>query len=117
MRAALILALGGSLAAVMAAAASPPQSARHVSIKATRYVYIPNRVVLKKGEPVVLDLMALDRIHGFQIADLHIRSDVLPGQVTEIRLTPDRAGVFPFHCDNFCGSGHEGMEAEIVVED
>ena len=103
------------LSGIAASAAIPPE--RHVAIKATRYFYSPPEIRLKTGEPVVLDLTALDRLHGFDIPEMHIRVDVLPGQVTSVRIMPTKAGVYEFHCDNFCGSGHETMAAKIVVED
>jgi cytochrome c oxidase subunit II len=33
-----------------------------------------------------------------------------------VRIVPDKAGTLPFHCDIFCGSGHEEMTGEIVVK-
>ena len=36
-------------------------------------------------------------------------------RVTRVQLNPQRAGTFPFHCDYFCGQGHEGMEGVIIV--
>ncbi len=115
MKPAIIAAALLCLLGVAASAAIPPE--RHVAIKATRFFYSPARIVLKTGQPVVLELTALDRLHGFDIPELHIRADILPGQVTEVRLTPAKAGTYEFHCDNFCGSGHETMAAKIVVED
>jgi cytochrome c oxidase subunit 2 len=41
--------------------------------------------------------------------------DIRPGKVNTLRFTPDKAGTFPFHCDNFCGTGHEGMKGTITV--
>ena len=40
-----------------------------------------------------------------------------PGKTTVIRFTPEKAGVYDFLCDNFCGSGHEEMNGRIVVKD
>jgi heme/copper-type cytochrome/quinol oxidase subunit 2 len=28
-----------------------------------------------------------------------------------------KAGTYEFHCDLFCGEGHEGMTGTIIVED
>jgi cytochrome c oxidase subunit 2 len=39
----------------------------------------------------------------------------MPGQVTRVTLKPDSAGEFDFLCDNFCGTGHEEMNGEIIV--
>jgi cytochrome c oxidase subunit 2 len=44
-----------------------------------------------------------------------MRSDILPGVTTRLRFTPDKVGEFPFHCDIFCGSGHETMAGTLVV--
>jgi cytochrome c oxidase subunit 2 len=72
---------------------------------------------LKKGHPAVLEIVSLDRIHGFAVPELGIRVDVAPTGTTQVRLAPDHAGRFTFRCDNFCGDGHEEMEGAIVVED
>ena len=88
-----------------------------VQIVAQRFSYTPNEIVLKKGQPVILEFKALDFTHGFTIPDLKIRADLPPGQVTRIRLTPEKAGVYEFLCDNFCGTGHELMNGKIIVQD
>jgi len=64
---------------------------------------------------VVLQFTSLDRLHGFNCPGLKLRLDIRPGKVNTLRFTPDKAGTFPFHCDNFCGSGHEGMKGTIIV--
>jgi cytochrome c oxidase subunit 2 len=32
-----------------------------------------------------------------------------------VRFTPDKVGRFNFHCDLFCGSGHEDMMGTLIV--
>jgi cytochrome c oxidase subunit 2 len=86
-----------------------------IQIKAKRYEYIPNEITLKKGVPVVLELTSLDRLHGFNCPAFKIRGDVRPKQITRISFTPDKVGTFEFHCDNFCGSGHENMTGKFIV--
>ncbi|PIF13385.1 cupredoxin domain-containing protein [Janthinobacterium sp. 13] len=88
---------------------------RIIAIQAKKFVYTPNEITLKKDEPVVLAFTAIDFIHGFFIPDMKIRADLTPGQVTEVRLTPGKAGEYAFLCDNFCGSGHEEMNGKIIV--
>jgi heme/copper-type cytochrome/quinol oxidase subunit 2 len=39
----------------------------------------------------------------------------MPDKPTRIRILPTRVGTFAAHCHVFCGEGHEGMVAEIVV--
>ena len=93
------------------------QGERVVSIKVKRFEYMPKEVVLKKGVPVVLELTSLDVPHGFNLPDLGVRADVLPGLKTRVRIVPQQAGRFLFHCDIFCGTGHEELEGAIVVKE
>jgi len=86
-----------------------------IQITAKRFEYSPKEITLKKGVPVVLEFTSLDRLHGFTCPSLGIRMDIRPGKVNRLRLVPDKVGTFPFHCDNFCGSGHEGMRGTITV--
>ncbi len=88
-----------------------------IQITAKRFEYSPKEITVKKGIPVVLQFTSLDRLHGFNCPGLKIRTDIQPGKVNTVRFTPDKAGTFPFHCDNFCGTGHEGMRGTIIVTD
>jgi cytochrome c oxidase subunit 2 len=86
-----------------------------INITAKRFEYSPKDVTVKKGVPVVLQFTSLDRLHGFNCPGLKIRIDIQPGKTNTLRFTPDKTGTFPFHCDNFCGTGHEGMKGTITV--
>jgi cytochrome c oxidase subunit 2 len=89
--------------------------ARVVQVTAKKFTYTPDEVMLKKGEPVVLELKSLDVHMGFKCPDLKLRADIFPEQVTRIPLTVDTAGRYDFYCDVFCGDGHEDMNGTIVV--
>jgi cytochrome c oxidase subunit 2 len=90
---------------------------RVIQITAKKFEYSPNDIKVKKDVPVLLEFTSLDRLHGFNCPGLGIRSDIGPGKTTQLRFTPNKAGSFPFHCDNFCGAGHEGMTGTITVEE
>lgn len=93
------------------------EAAQVVKITAKRFEYSPNTITLKKGVPVVLEFTSLDRLHGFFCPDFKIRTDITPGKVNTVRFVPDKTGTFTFHCDIFCGSGHESMAGKFVVTD
>lgn len=95
--------------------ATAAENEQVIKVTAKRFSYTPNVITVKKGIPVVLQFTSLDRLHGFNCSALDIRSDIPPGKVTELRFVPQKAGTFPFHCDNFCGTGHDGMTGKIVV--
>ena len=58
---------------------------RVISIKVKRFEYSPKEITLKKGVPVVLELKSLDVPHGFNLPDLGVRADVLPGLTARVR--------------------------------
>jgi cytochrome c oxidase subunit II len=89
-----------------------------IKITAKKFEYTPNEIRIKKGVPVVLEFISLDRIHGFTIPDLGgVRATIEPGKATRVTIVAPKAGTYEFHCDIFCGDGHEGMTGKIIVED
>ena len=100
-----------------ATAAVPDGAEQVVRMTAKKFEYDPSKITLKKGVPVILEITALDRDHGFKVPELGVRADLKSGQVTRVRIVPDRTGTFEFRCDVFCGSGHEDMSGELVVVD
>jgi cytochrome c oxidase subunit II len=110
---ALILFL--SLTQIRSGNAQAPEQV--IKITAHKFAYEPDRIDLKVGEPVVLELTSKDVTHGFKIPDLGLRADLEPGETARVRLVPEKAGTFEFYCDNFCGIDHESMSATIVVHE
>ena len=108
----LLVAAAWMLAAHRAAHSAPEHE---IHLTARKFDYSPSEIVVKKGEPVAIEIVSLDRRHGFTVPELKIRSDAKPGQNTIVRFTPEKAGRFDFHCDVFCGSGHESMTGTLVV--
>ena len=104
-----------SAAAAWRGIAAPAE--RVVAITSQRFDYSPTRIVLKKGEPVVLELTSRDVLMGLNLPAFHVRADMLPGTITRIRFVPNQVGIFEFVCDVFCGSGHELMAGTIEVVD
>ena len=90
--------------------------ARTIKIQAKKFEYTPNEIKVKKGEKIMLELTALDFVHGFNLPDFKIRTDIPPGKVTKVALNPTETGRFTFLCDNFCGDGHEEMNGILIVE-
>jgi len=104
-------ALGGAGAIALRAHAAE----RVIPIRARKFTYEPDELVLKMGEPVILELTSLDVTMGFSAPDFAVRSDVFPGRTSRVRFVPDKPGTFVFHCDIFCGDGHESMDGTIRV--
>jgi cytochrome c oxidase subunit 2 len=92
-------------------------SEKVVRVTARKFEYEPATIVLKKGEPVILELTSEDRLHGFNLPAFGVRQDVLPGVPMRVAFTPDKAGRFTFACDIFCGDGHDYMHGVVIVEE
>jgi len=88
---------------------------RVIHISAKKFEFSPDSITLKKGEPVVLEISSADREHGFNLRAFGVRTNVSPGKVSRIRISPDKTGKFTFSCDVFCGDGHEEMTGTVVV--
>ncbi|HXX54004.1 MAG TPA: cupredoxin domain-containing protein [Thermodesulfovibrionales bacterium] len=93
------------------------QKEQTIKITAKKFEYTPNEIRLKKGVPIVLELTSLDRVHGFNCPDLGVRTTIEPGKVSQVHIVAQKAGTYEFHCDIFCGDGHEDMSGKIIVEE
>jgi cytochrome c oxidase subunit 2 len=88
---------------------------RVIEIKAKKFEFAPSEITLKKGEPVILRLSSEDRKHGFFLRPLKIDADIVPGQTTDVAVTPDTAGDYTIICDHYCGTGHGNMKMKMTV--
>jgi len=88
---------------------------RVIPVTARKFTYDPAVIVLKVNEPVIFQLTSLDVVMGFSVPDFATRATIIPGQTTEVAMTPTRTGEFTFLCDVFCGSGHENMDGTLRV--
>jgi len=107
------LALGSVGGGLLAAA---PPAGTVVTITAHRFAYEPNLITVKKGQPVTIEISSSDRLHGFVLSAFGIRLDASPDGKNRVTFTPQQTGTFLFHCDVFCGDGHEEMSGTLIVE-
>ncbi|HEU0093325.1 MAG TPA: cupredoxin domain-containing protein [Vicinamibacteria bacterium] len=116
-----VAAAGLALVASLLAVASPPVRAqdepRVIVITAKRFEFSPNQITLAKGETVKLQIKSEDVTHGLFVRPLGIDTEIVPGRVTELTVTPETAGTYRAICDHFCGAGHGGMKMTIVVRE
>ncbi len=107
-----------AFAFVASGADQAKQPEQVIKITAKKFEYNPNVIKIKTGVPVIFEFTSLDRVHGFTVPDLgNIRLTIEPGKVNRITILAPKAGTYEFHCDLFCGEGHEGMTGKIIVEE
>jgi cytochrome c oxidase subunit 2 len=110
------VAICAALATVLLVPSLAAGEPRVVEITAKRFEFSPAEIVLKVDEPVTLRLRSLDVTHGFFQRALGIDLEIQPGKVTDLTITPRKAGKFLTICDHFCGSGHGNMKMLFVVQ-
>ena len=106
---------GGVALLAAAIAGVHAREPRVIKVVARKFVFRPEEIELKKGEPVTIELTSADVVMGFNAPDFKVRADIVPGVVSSVSFTPDRTGTFTFLCDVFCGDGHETMSGRLVV--
>ncbi|MBL0421119.1 c-type cytochrome [Ramlibacter sp. AW1] len=69
------------------------------------------------GQPIKLLLRSKDVLHNFGVAQLRVKMDLVPGQVTYTWFTPTRTGSYDLLCEELCGVGHFAMRGRVVVDE
>lgn len=73
-------------------------------------------VHLPLGVPVQLLITSTDVIHQFWVPEIRLKAAAVPGLVTSLNFTPQRAGTFEVVCSEFCGVDHSLMTGTLVIE-
>jgi len=111
------LALVAGLLAVAGPSVRAQDEPRVITITAKRFEFSPNLITLARGETVKLQVKSEDVTHGLFLRPLGIDTEIVPGRVTELTVTPATAGTYRAICDHFCGAGHGGMKMTIIVRE
>ncbi len=93
----------------------------HVYITAIRSHLTPDNIEgIKMGDEVFFHVTNLEQDwdvpHGFAIKGANNGELlVMPGETVTLKWTPDRVGIFPFYCTDFCSALHQEMSGYIRV--
>jgi cytochrome c oxidase subunit II len=88
---------------------------RTIEVTLSRYAFSPERIEVRVGEQVLLNVASLDGAHGLQVKELGLNARVTARGRTMAMLTPRKAGTFPIACSEYCGTGHSRMKAWLIV--
>ena len=76
---------------------------------------VSDKLYLPMDRQVWLQMDSKDVIHSFWVPEFRVKQDVVPGRVTELRVTPTLPGEYKVRCAELCGSSHYSMENGVVV--
>ena len=71
---------------------------------------------LKTNRPVKILLRSTDVLHNFYVPQFRAKMDAVPGLVTYYWFEPNKEGDYEVLCAEYCGIGHYGMRAKVVVD-
>jgi cytochrome c oxidase subunit 2 len=79
------------------------------------YGVTSKELYLPVNKQVVLKMESTDVIHSFWVPEFRVKQDVVPGRVTEYRITPSLSGAYKVRCAEICGTSHAYMENAVNV--
>ncbi len=134
---AITLGLAAALLLPISLRQNPPEPrSRVIELKAKRYGYSPARIIVNRGDTVILKPTSLDVTHGFLLDGHDIEAVIKQerrahlkyvwlddeGQahtdwdkVRQIEFTVEKTGKFTFRCTRTCGNLHPFMTGELIV--
>ena len=101
-----------SLVVAQGRTADPIQT---IDVTLSRFAFSPERIEVRLGEPVRLNVVSMDTTHGCQVKALGLNVRTPARGRATIDFTPKEAGTFQIRCSEFCGSGHSRMQAWLIV--
>ncbi|MDX1613762.1 MAG: cytochrome c oxidase subunit II [Candidatus Promineifilaceae bacterium] len=72
-------------------------------------------LVLPVDQPVRLRMNSIDVLHSFWVPEFRVKQDLVPGQETNLLVTPSETGDYQVRCAEICGGGHHSMRAPVQV--
>ncbi|MEX1256676.1 MAG: cytochrome C oxidase subunit II [Gemmatimonadota bacterium] len=76
----------------------------------------PTEIRVPVGAEVIFKLTSRDQPHGFMIEATPVAFDVFPEGIAEATHTFTEVREHLVICHVYCGGGHEGMRAKVIVE-
>jgi len=70
---------------------------------------------LPVDKQVLLQMTSRDVIHSFWVPEFRPKQDLVPGRITQLRITPTLIGNYKVRCAEMCGTSHAYMEQPVVV--
>lgn len=76
----------------------------------------PPKIIIPVGSSVQINVTSIDVMHGFYVEEHAVNLELVPGQVARINQRFNKPGAYKIICNHYCGTGHQIMYGEIVVQ-
>ena len=112
----LLVVLGVSVALMPLPTGAASPTTRRIRVEAQMFEFRPRRIRVQQGDRVVLELAAMDVMHGLYVDGYDVQVAAAPGVPARLEFVADRPGKFRYRCSMTCGPLHPFMIGELVVE-
>lgn len=85
---------------------------KKITITASNFEFDTKEIKAKVGDTIILTLKNDNGTHGLAIDDLNV--NIKNGESATIVL--DKAGTYDYNCSVMCGTGHDAMSGQLIVE-
>jgi cytochrome c oxidase subunit 2 len=82
---------------------------------ASMWSFHPSQIYIPVGSEVDFYLSSKDVLHGFNIAEKNVNLMAVYGNINKSTVKFDKPGVYKITCHEYCGVGHQNMQAEVIV--
>lgn len=82
---------------------------------AKMWQFEPSEIYIPVGSEVDFFVTSKDVVHGFNIAEKNVNLMAIYGNISKQTVKFDKAGVYKITCHEYCGVGHQNMQAEVIV--
>jgi cytochrome c oxidase subunit 2 len=82
---------------------------------AQMWSFEPSEIYIPVGSEVDFFLSSKDVVHGFNIAEKNVNMMAVYGNINKTTVKFDKPGVFDIVCHEYCGTGHQNMKAQVIV--
>ena len=82
---------------------------------AQMWQFQPSEIYIPTGSEVDFYITSKDVVHGFNIAEKNVNLMAVYGNINKVTVKFDKPGVYPITCHEYCGVGHQNMQAQVIV--
>jgi cytochrome c oxidase subunit II len=82
---------------------------------AQMWQFQPSQVNIPAGSEVDFFLTSKDVVHGFNISEKNVNLMAVYGNINKTTIRFEKEGIYKITCHEYCGIGHQAMQAEVIV--
>ena len=79
-------------------------------------IVVPGELHVPVDRSVIIELSSKDVIHNFNLTNMRIAGDAIPGSIIPMWFKPLKTGTYEVICGQLCGLGHYSMKGSVVVD-